>query len=66
MSSTELDSVVTIVNELVALRNAKGDFDHRSEVRSLLAQSILPIEHAHADSLVLIARTAEKYSLALV
>ena len=66
VSSTELDSVVTIVNELVALRNAKGDFDHRSEGRSLLAQSSLPIEHAHADSRVLIARTAEKYSLALV
>ena len=66
VSSAELESVVTIVNELVALRNAKGDFDHRSEVRSLLAQSILPIEHAHADSLVLIARTEEMYSLALV
>ena len=66
VSSAELESVVSIVNELIALRNAKGDFDHRLEVRGLLARSILPIEHAHADSLVLIARTEEMYSLALV
>ena len=65
VSSAELHSVVTIVDRLILLRDAKGDKDHRAEVRGLLAQSILPIEHAHADSLVLVARTAEIYSLAL-
>ena len=65
VSSAELHSVVTIVDGLNSLRDAKGDQDHRAEVRGLLAQSILPIEHAHAESLVLIARTAENYSLAL-
>ena len=65
VSTTEFDAVKTIVDKLIALKAAAGELDHRAEVYSLLAGAILPIELAHANSLVLIARLEEPYSFLL-
>lgn len=55
-----------IVSQLKSLREEKGGQDHRSDVHGLLAKAIIPIELAHTDSLVLIARTDEPYSMQLL
>ena len=54
-----------ILSRLRALRNEIGHRDHRQEVRRLVAESILPIEIAHTDSLILIARDDNEYSYRL-
>jgi hypothetical protein len=65
VTTRELAALDGIIGKLRVLRSEKGHLDHRSELHKLLAESIIPIELAHKDALVLIARTEEPYSLQL-
>lgn len=65
VTATEFGVLDAIIQNLRALRKGKGGIDHRSDVHKLLAESIIPIELAHKDALVLIARTDDPYSLQL-
>jgi superfamily II DNA or RNA helicase len=65
VTETEYQSVNAIVESLRSLRCDKGHLDHRSDVRAILADTVLPIEIAHVDSLIQIARTDTVYSLRL-
>ena len=62
---SEFAAINQIVSRLRALRDEIGSRDHRPEVREFLAESILPIEIAHTDSLILIARDDDEYSYRL-
>jgi superfamily II DNA or RNA helicase len=65
VTSSEFSVVETIVQRLRTVRTEQGDKDHRQDVYRLLAESVIPIEQAHVDSLVTIARTDEPYSFQL-
>jgi superfamily II DNA or RNA helicase len=66
VTASEFESVDAIIQQLRSFRIQKGDCDHRADVYSLLANSIIPIEQAYTDSLAPIARTDDPYSLKLV
>ena len=66
MTPSEFVALDGIIQKLRSLRNEQGTQDHRADVYSLLAESIIPIELAYKDSLVLIARTDDSYSLKLL
>ncbi len=65
VTDSEFLAIDQIVCRLRKIRTSFGDSDHRVKVTQLLSESILPIELAHQDSLVQIARTDEDYSLHL-
>lgn len=65
VTPTEFDALDVIIQNLRAVRIGKGNLDHRPDVHKLLAESIIPIELAHKNALVLIARTDDPYSLQL-
>jgi superfamily II DNA or RNA helicase len=65
VTASEFGRIDSIIRRLRTLRNEKGFRDHRGEIHDLLAGSIIPIEFAHADSLILIARTDEPYCIKL-
>ena len=62
VTAPEYDAVDQVVARLRALRVRKGKADHRAEVHDLVANSIIPIEVAHTDSLILIARNDDAYN----
>jgi len=65
VTASELGRIEVIVRQLRTLRIEKGTQDHRTDIHSILAGSVIPIELAHTDSLILLARTDEQYSLRL-
>jgi hypothetical protein len=65
VTDSEFSAIDQIVDGLRKIRNSFGNSDHRVKVAQLLSGSILPIELAHQDSLVHIARTDDDYSLQL-
>lgn len=62
---SEFAAIDALIQKLRLLRQQKGSQDHRADLHALLACSIIPIELAHKDSLVAIARTEDKYHLQL-
>lgn len=66
VTASEYASLDLIVSRLKNLRKEKGGQDHRSDIQELLAETIIPIELAHTNSLILIARTDETYSMQLL
>lgn len=65
VTSSEFERINSIVEQLRTMRIEKRSQDHRSDVHNLLGKSVIPIELAHADSLILIARTDDPYNLPL-
>jgi superfamily II DNA or RNA helicase len=65
VSPSEFAAIDALITKLRELRDTKGMQDHRNDLHSLLYGSIIPIELAHKDSLVLIARTDDSYHLKL-
>jgi hypothetical protein len=65
VTEAEFLAIDQIVVGLRTIRNSLGNSDHRVKVKQFLNDSILPIELAHQDSLVQVARTDDKYSLQL-
>jgi hypothetical protein len=62
---SESAAVTSVVDALLKLKQATADQDHRSAVRDLLDQNVLPLPTGDAQSLVLIARTSEQYTYPL-
>lgn len=65
VTCSEFSEVDAVVQRLNKLRTEQGDKDHRTDVYRILAESVIPIEQAHVDSLVLIARSEMPYSFQL-
>ena len=65
VTTVEFSAIDALIQKLCNLRKEKGCQDHRADLHALLASSIIPIELAHKDSLVAIARTDDKYYLQL-
>ena len=65
VTPAEFAAIDALVQRLRLLRQQKGNQDHRAGLHALLAGSIIPIELAHKDSLVAIARADDKYHLQL-
>lgn len=65
VSTPELTAIEEIVQKLRKIRNEKGSCDHRTDVHTLIAGSIFPIELAFKDSLILIGRNDDPFSLPL-
>ena len=62
VTASEYSVVDRVVTELRVLRLENGKTDHRPEVHNLVSHLIIPIEIAHTDSLILIARNDDTYS----
>jgi superfamily II DNA or RNA helicase len=65
VTSSEFSAVDDVVKNLRRLRSEQGDRDHRADVYGILAGSVIPIEQAHVDCLVRIARSDDPYSFQL-
>lgn len=65
VTGSEFSAVDSIVQRLKTIRTEQGDKDHRADVYEVLAESVIPIEQAFVDSLVLIARSDEPYGFQL-
>lgn len=65
VTPSEFAAIDTLIQKLRLLRQQKAGHDHRADLHNLLAGSIIPIELAHKDSLVAIARTDDIYHLQL-
>ena len=61
VTPTEYFAVDEVVSSLRTLREERGQQDHRHDMRLLVSDSILPIEIAHTDSLVQLARDDDEY-----
>ena len=61
----EFEVIKAIVDKLKEKKNEMGHKDHRSEVKDLIGDSILPIEISYSESLLLIAREEIEYYLPL-
>ena len=66
VTPSEFAAIDVLVQKLRLLRQQKGSQDHRADLHALLAGSIIPIELAHKDSLVAIARNDDNYHLQLL
>ncbi len=66
ITAKEFGALDGIIQSLRSLRISKGQVDHRSDVHKLMAESIIPIELAHKNALIQIARTDDPYSLLLI
>lgn len=62
---SEFSAVNDIVQKLKQIRMDHGEKDHRADVYRVLAESVIPIEQAHVESLVPIARSDDPYSFRL-
>ena len=65
VTSFEFSAVDDIVQRLKKIRMEQGEKDHRADVYKVLAESVIPIEQAHVDSLVPIGRSDDPYSFRL-
>ena len=65
VTSFEFSAVDDIVQRLKTIRMEQGEKDHRADVYKVLAESVIPIEQAHVDSLVPIGRSDDPYSFRL-
>lgn len=65
LTSNEFEKVEAIVQELLDVRNAEGDSDHRKSVCGLLDRSILPSDLIYRESLSTIIREGLSYHLTL-
>jgi len=65
VSTREFNAVEGIIQRLRAIRDKKESYDHRADVYAALAGSVFPIELAFKDSMLLIARTDNPFSIPL-
>lgn len=64
-TSQEHQAIDHIVEKLITIKAEFGATDHHRLVHDLLDQSVLPLEMAHRNSLVLIARSGDTYWISL-
>lgn len=65
VSSVEMVAISKVVDSLIQIKLMQGSKDHRAAVEDILNHTVVPIEHAHLNSLTLVAREDIKYSIGL-
>ena len=65
VTANEFDDLYKIIEQLAKIKKEKGNEDHILLVQNYISNSISPIEQVYSQSLVLIVRDDETFSLLL-